>query len=230
MKCIAIIPARAGSKRIPNKNIYEILGVPAIAYAISNAIQANIFSEVHVSTDSPIIASIAESHGALVGALREDELSDDYATTIEVIAAFLKSYKISNIAPDYVCCIYPVTPLLSPKRIIEGYNLLVRYQPDFTLAATPVTSHPDRNFLVEEDLQIKFESTRKSDTRTQDLQYFYQDAGQFYWAKTATWLNQASILGSICRVVALKKYEVFDVDEPADLELTEILLRNRISS
>ena len=85
MKKIAIIPARKGSKRIPNKNTKLFLGKPIIEYAIDNAIQSNLFNEVMVSTDDEDIAKFAMKKGAKVPFMRSEENSDDFATTVDVL-------------------------------------------------------------------------------------------------------------------------------------------------
>lgn len=228
MNCIAVIPARAGSKRIPNKNIYEILGQPAISYAISNALNSGLFSEVFVSTDSPQIATVAQSFGATVRNLRESNLSDDYTKTIEVISGFVKSTLGPENYPEFICCIYPVTPLLTIERLKEGFNLATQHPSDFVFAAIPTNSYPERNFRINSDLQAILEHAGQADARTQDTSPYFQDAGQFYWGATKTWTNSESILGSNCRAVKLNKYEVVDVDEIEDMELVETLLRAKI--
>jgi pseudaminic acid cytidylyltransferase len=225
MSCIAIIPARAGSKRIPDKNIFPILNKPAISYAIQTALRSELFSEVYVSTDSPVIASVAQSFGATVGDLREPKLSDDHATTIEVISGYVESYLRPLEYPDFICCIYPVTPLLTTERLHEGFNLVLQHPSEFVFAALPTNSSPERSFQVDADLKTTLVQVNNADARTQDLHHYYQDAGQFYWGSTKSWIEKKSILGSKCRVVRLNKYEVIDVDDIEDMNLLETLMR-----
>jgi N-acylneuraminate cytidylyltransferase len=228
MNSIAVIPARAGSKRIPNKNIYPLMNKPVIAYAIENALNSGLFSEVFVSTDSQEIASVAQAFGAKIRDLRKPELSDDRATTIEVISDFVASSLKSQECPDFICCIYPVTPLLSAERLHEGFNLLTQYPSEFIFAALPTDSSPERNFLIETDLKIVFARTGNENTRTQDLQKYFRDAGQFYWGSRESWIKNNSILGAECRAVEFEKYEVIDVDEIEDMTLIETLLKGKI--
>ena len=167
MNCIAVIPARAGSKRIPNKNIYEIMGKPVIAYAISNALNSGLFSQVFVSTDSPEIAKVAQSFGAIVGKLREPNLSGDHATTIEVISGFVGSTLEPQNYPEFICCIYPVTPLLTTERLQEGFNLATQHPSDFVFAAIPVNSHPERNFRINGGLQAILDHAGQAEGRAE---------------------------------------------------------------
>lgn len=225
MKCIAVIPARAGSKRIPDKNVFPILNKPAISYAIQTALDSGLFSEVFVSTDSPVIASVAQSFGATVGELREPKLSDDHATTIEVISGFVESNLQPSKYPDFICCIYPVTPLLGIKRLHEGFNLVLQHSSEFVFAALPTNSSPERNFRMDSDLKVMLDQASSADTRTQDLHQYFQDAGQFYWGSTESWIKNKSILGTECRAVKLNKYEVIDVDDIEDMKLLETLMK-----
>ncbi len=225
MNRIAVIPARAGSKRIPDKNIFPIMNKPAISYAIQTALKSELFSEVFVSTDSPVIASVAQSFGATVGNLRKPNLADDHATTIEVISGFVKSNLKPSKYPTFICCIYPVTPLLTIERLHEGFNLVLQHPSEFVFAALPTNSSPARSFRIGSGLKAILEQVNNSDTRTQDLHQYYQDAGQFYWGSTESWIKNKSILGTECRAVKLNKYEVIDVDDIEDITMLETLMR-----
>ena len=93
MKCLAIIPARGGSKRIPHKNIKPFLGRPIIAYSIEAALGTGLFEEVMVSTDDVEIAEIARQEGASVPFLRSMENANDYATLADVLVEVINAYK-----------------------------------------------------------------------------------------------------------------------------------------
>ena len=227
MNSIAVIPARGGSKRVKNKNIHQILGKPAISYAISTAIESGLFSEVFVSTDSIDIARIAEFYGARVGKLRDATLSEDHSTTIQVISGFINSELSSENYPDFICCIYPVTPLLTPNRLQEGYRLVTQNYSNFVFAALPASAPAERIFRISDDLIPIFSSINKIASRTQDLAHSYHDAGQFYWGATSLWMSEDSIIGGNCRVVKLERHEVIDVDEIEDMRLVEILLLSK---
>ena len=88
---IAIIPARSGSKRIPNKNIKDFCGYPIIYYSIKNALKSASIDKVYVSTESSEIADVAIEYGAEVPFLRAKKLADDYTTTIDVVKDFISS-------------------------------------------------------------------------------------------------------------------------------------------
>ena len=114
---IAIITARAGSKRIPQKNITEFCGKPIISYAIPAALETNVFDEVMVSTDSEEIAYIAREYGAVVPFLRSSKNADDFATTEDVIMEVVSEYHKLGKDYDTICCLYPTAVFLTTDII-----------------------------------------------------------------------------------------------------------------
>ena len=102
---------------------------------------------------------------------------------------------------------------------------MLQHPSEFVFAALPTYSSPERNFRVDSELKAILERANNADTRTQDLNQYYQDAGQFYWGSTESWIKNKSILGTECRAVKLNKYEVIDVDDIEDMNLLETLLR-----
>lgn len=122
---VAIITARAGSKRIPKKNIKLFLGKPIIAYSIRAAKEAQLFDEIMVSTDSEEIAEIAVQHGAVVPFFRSPKTSDDYSGTADVLVEVLTAYRTLNIYFDTACCLYPTAPFVKAERLNEGFTKLI---------------------------------------------------------------------------------------------------------
>lgn len=116
MKCLAIITARGGSKRIPKKNIKDFCGKPIIAYSIEAAINSKIFDEVMVSTDSEEIATVAQKYGASIPFMRSAKNADDYATTYDVLLEVVNNYQELGKVFDCICCIYPTAPFVTAKN------------------------------------------------------------------------------------------------------------------
>ena len=115
---IAIIPARGGSRRIPGKNKRVFHGHPIICYSIRKAHESKLFDRVMVSTDDPEIAAIAMAEGA-IAAYRQAVLCDNDVGTQAVISA------CAEIMPsDFVCGIYPTSPLMRPDDIARGFRVL----------------------------------------------------------------------------------------------------------
>ena len=120
MTCIAIIPARSGSTRIPNKNIRDFHGKPIIAYSIETAIETKLFDRIIVSTDHPEIAKVVDNYDVEVHK-RSAEMSKNEIGTQEVTASVLKGLHIDCC---HVCCIYATAPLMSACDLEYGYNVL----------------------------------------------------------------------------------------------------------
>ena len=132
---VAIIPARGGSKRIPRKNLKSFHGKPIIAYAIKAAIKSRCFDKIIVSTDDEEIAQVAREWGADVPFIRPDNISDDYATTVEVIQHSIEWFKCKGHILSSICCIYPTAPFLQSDDIDRGLKLLNKPDTQYVFSA-----------------------------------------------------------------------------------------------
>ena len=215
---ICIIPARGGSKRIPRKNIKDFLGKPIIAYSIEMALETELFEEVMVSTDDSEIAEIAESYGAKIPFLRSNETSNDYATTASVIREVVKMYKNIGREFDSVCCLYPTAVLANSADICEGYELL--NEVDIVLPVTEFSFPPLRSFHVNEKGLAEYRYPEHVNTRSQDLEPWYHDAGQWYWYHIKFFEKELEIYER--KVIKLPNTRVQDIDNMEDWELAEI--------
>lgn len=112
MEVLAIIPARGGSKGLPNKNILPLLGHPLIAYSIKAALDARLIHRVIVSTDSDRIAGVALDYGAEVPFKRPDAYAQDMSTDLEVFEHALQWLQLNEgYVPDFVVQLRPTSPV-----------------------------------------------------------------------------------------------------------------------
>jgi pseudaminic acid cytidylyltransferase len=221
MTSIAIIPARGGSKRIKRKNIREFLGTPAIENTIEVIRNTNLFDRIIVSTEDIEIRNIALNCGAEV-IERSMDLADDYSTSLSVISHTLRCLKSSEeYAADYVCCVYPVTPMLSILRLKEAYELLRSSDYDFVFTAKKFESSPLRSLRIGNDGKSEMHQPNFVNTRTQDLPDFFHDAAMFYFGKYAAWVQEQPILNGNSRFLVLDKYETIDIDDEEDWLMAE---------
>ena len=227
MKPIAIIPARGGSKRIPRKNIQPVGGTPMIARAITTAINSGIFSDVIVSTDDEEISDISRSYGAYLPRFRSKELSDDYATTYDVIADALSSSWIGEKNPDHVCCIYPSSIFVSTSHLIEAYKILVSSGCSYVFPIQEYSPPIQRGLHLDENGGVTMIQPENLLKRTQDFRPTYHDTGQFYWGRKEAWENKEAIFGESSKGLICKPYEFIDIDTPEDLELATFLFEAR---
>ena len=223
MTATAIIPARGGSKRIPRKNIRQFHGRPMIAWTIDTAINSGLFSNVIVSTDDAEIAAIAQEHGAQVPFLRPADFSNDYATTKDVMRHAVTWLAKNQIESDFVCCLYATAPFLQAEDVVKGLRALQESTADYAYAVTEFDYSPHRALIKNQNGQVSLEKPELAAVRSQDLPSLVHDAGQFYWAKTETWLTQQEVLSSAGIGIEIPRSQAQDIDNEEDWKLAEAL-------
>lgn len=222
---IAIIPARGGSKRIPRKNIKEFHGKPMIAYSIEAALESNCFDKVIVSTDDSEIAEVAIKYGAEVPFMRPDNIADDYATTLDVIKHAIGFTEQQGWVVENVCCIYATAPFLTPEFIKKGLQELTKSTIDYAFSATSFPFPIQRAIRLNAQERVEMLQPEHLNTRSQDLEEAYHDAGQFYWGTASAFLNGKPFFSPQSKAILLPRKRVQDIDTPEDWELAEALYK-----
>lgn len=220
-KVTAIIPARRGSKRIPNKNIKSFAGQPIISYSIKAAQATDLFDRIIVSTDSEEIAEVAKTYGMEVPFIRPAELADDFTATVPVLLHALNWLNENDYTTDYFCCIYATAPFIQPEHIIEGFNLLKRRNATtaFSVATFPYPIF--RALKIGEDDRVEMFWPEHENSRSNDLPEAYHDAGQFYWGNTKKFMKGKTLFSSDAVPIVIPRYLVQDMDTPEDWETAE---------
>ena len=212
---IAIIPARAGSKRIKNKNIKNFLGKPIISYVIKEAIKSKIFDDIVVSTDSSEIKKIAENNGAKVYFKRPNNLSTDKIKTQNVIIHCLDWFKKKNILIDNVCCIYPTAIFTQASDLQKSFNLIKNKKWSFVISSQKYSTQIERAFRMINN-KILLVDKKKFLMNSQNLKDFYYDAGQFYWGTAKSWYSKNMIYNNRSTIYQLEKYQSVDINTLED--------------
>lgn len=225
MKCLAIIPARGGSKRIPRKNIRDFLGKPIIAYSIETAFKSGLFDEVMVSTDDEEIAEVARSYDAAVPFMRSKQTADDFSGTSDVLVEVLQEYEKEGRLFDFGCCIYPTAPMIKEKHLKNGYQLLVKNMFEMVFPIVEFGYPIFRSLKRSLDGKVVMNWPEYLKARSQDLPEAYHDAGQFYWFNVDTFLKNPTLFSGNCGSILLKPSEVQDIDTNEDWKLAEIKAR-----
>ncbi len=221
MKRIAIITARGGSKRIPKKNIKDFNGKPIIAYAIEAAIKSELFDEVMVSTDSEQIADIGKKYGAKVPFMRSKKTSDDYATTSDVLMEVLDRYKEQECEFDTMVCIYPTAPFVTEDKLRKAVNILETSDKTSVFPVVAYSHPPQRAYVIRENDFIMINPEHKN-TRSQDLEKLYHDAGQFYCYNIKKYLEHNGYIVDDIEPIIVDELEVQDIDTIMDWKLAEM--------
>ncbi len=222
---IAVIPARGGSKRIPRKNIKSFFGKPMIAWAIEAAIASGCFDDIIVSTDDDEIAEVAKAFGATVPFMRPESLSDDHTGTIPVIKHAIEWYHEHVKPVDYVCCIYATAPFLQPSDLNQGLTLVQNNDIDYAFSVTSYAFPIQRALRLSECGRVTMFQPKHFNTRSQDLEEAWHDAGQFYWGRVGAWNNEKPLFSDRSAAIALPRHRVQDIDTPEDWTRGEWLFK-----
>ena len=222
-KVVAIIPARGGSKRIPNKNIKLFAGQPIISYSIRVAQETGLFDRIVVSTESPEIAAIARKYAAEVPFLRSTELANDFAGTAEVVCDAIERLTQEEKRPEFICCIYATAPFIQPSYLKQSYDKLVSSDATSVFSVTTYPYPIYRSLKITEKDRIRMIWPEYANFRSQDLPEAYHDAGQFYWANTNKFMKKKTFFAKDSLPVILPRYVVQDIDTAEDWETAEMM-------
>lgn len=218
---IAILTARGGSKRIPGKNIRPFCGKPILAYSVEAALQSGLFEEVMVSTDSDEIARVAKAAGASVPFMRSGETAGDYATTADVLLEVLEAYQKQGRKFDQVCCIYPTAPFVTPEKLQKAVEILEETDADSVVPVVRYSFPPQRAFVIRDGLTV-MKHPEHAGSRSQDLEPYFHDCGQFYLMQTERFLQKKQIFTDRTVSVEMPEMQVQDIDNETDWKLAEL--------
>ena len=217
-RTLCIVPARAGSKRVPGKNIRPVGGVPMIERSIANVLASGVATRVVVTTDDDEIAGIARASGADVPFMRPAELADDHTPTPPVIAhAIAEIGNDDGIEYDYVLVVYPTAVLLEPADLVTGVETLVRSGREAAITVCRYPAPIERAWRRLEDGTGLMRRPEHAFTRTQDLEPSYYDAGQFYVGTPTFWRSGSPVTDAQPVLIELPSWRAVDIDTEDDL-------------
>lgn len=229
MNYIAVIPARAGSKRLPGKNIKPLGGLPLIGWSIQSAIESNIFKDIIVSTDSVEIENIAMKYGAQSLGLRSKELSTDDASSIDVVIDVIDKYQQKNGKIDGVMLLQPTSPFRTADTIRKAVQEFEKWHSKSSVISFRFAkSHPEWCFKKVKDRFIPFIKGDYLNSRSQDLTAAYVVDGQIYLISPELLKKQKSFWSEdVVPLLLDDKSNDVDIDDENDFKYAEYLLQNR---
>ncbi|MBQ3373391.1 MAG: acylneuraminate cytidylyltransferase family protein [Oscillospiraceae bacterium] len=230
MKNIAIIPARSGSKGLPDKNIRLVNGKPLLAYTIEAALESGCFDTVHVSTDSERYAEIAREFGADVPFLRSPELATDTASTWDVVREVLARYAELGRQFDTMMLMQPTTPLRTGEDVKAAYALLQEKQAKSVIAVCEVDHSPLWCDTIPDSGSMKgFGRKDLAWVNRQDLRPYYRVNGAIYLLSVdgIAISPDDDIYEDNCYALFMDRKKSVDIDSEDDLALVEFLLARR---
>jgi N-acylneuraminate cytidylyltransferase len=230
---VALIPARAGSKRVPDKNIRRLAGHPLIAYTITAARESGIFQDIIVSTDSEKYADIARYYGAEVPFLRPVELSGDLSPDIDWVYYTLERLKDKGRTWDCFSILRPTSPLRLPKTIQRAWGeFLAAGDIDSLRAVEKCGQHPGKMWHI---LGRRMQPLLKQEINGQPLhsmpyqalpEVFVQNASlEIAWCRVV--FEDHTIAGKTLAPFLTLGFEGFDVNRPFDWAFAEEAIRNK---
>ncbi len=224
---LGIIPARGGSKGIPNKNKRLFCGKPLLSYAIVEAKKSQYIGRIVVSTESLQIASIAKRYGAEVPFLRPKELAGDKSDVFDAVAHLLKKLEdAEGYIPDYVVLLQPTSPLRTVHDVDETIQLALRRRAD---AAITICATEPRVFGKRKDdtlYSITKEDFQDYINRQERIAVYKEDGCMVYVNRTVALLKTKSFLGGKLVGRVVPRWRAVDLDEPEDFVVGELLYAN----
>jgi N-acylneuraminate cytidylyltransferase len=227
---VALIPARAGSKRIPDKNIRPLAGHPIIAYTISSALQSQVFSAVIVSTDSQLYGDIAGHYGAEVPYLRPTDIAGDLSPDIEWVEYTLSRLQENGREYDCFSILRPTSPFRLPETIHRAWHAFQEEDGiDSLRAVEKCKQHPGKMWVVRGNRMVPLLPLTPPDHPWHSSQYqslpevYVQNASlEIAWSRVV--FEGRTIAGDILMPFFTKDYEGFDVNSAYDWNLAEHLV------
>lgn len=232
MKILAFIPARGGSKRIPDKNIKLLKDKPLIAYTIDAAKASKYINRIVVSTDSEKIASIAKDYGAEVPFLRPEEIAQGDSTEMQFFEHALNWFSVhEKYEPDLIVLLYPTSPFRRADSIDMAIKEMLKHpQADSLRSVRLCSEHPYKMWTIENGWLMPF--IKGKDLNIHTLSYkllptVYIQNASIYITKPSTISNKKSPTGDVIIPFIMSEIESVDINDALDFLFAEFIYEKR---
>ncbi|OHC73474.1 MAG: hypothetical protein A3G18_08655 [Rhodospirillales bacterium RIFCSPLOWO2_12_FULL_58_28] len=225
---IAIIPARSGSTRIKDKNIHPFCGKPLCSYPMEAARESGLFDMIHLSTDSQRYADTAAGLGFPVDFLRDQSLSRNDSSMMEMLRWVLERYDEKGQVFNEVCMVYATSPLIDGSDIAEGYELFRRHNGAKPLLAVGMFPAPlERALKIDADGMLRWLHPENRFLHSQNCIKAYYDAAAFLFvSREHLYADRQGVLEEFLPLV-LPSWKAVDINDPQDMEVAELLYLGR---
>lgn len=224
---IAIIPARAGSRRLPHKNIKKFLGRPIIQYTVEEALESHLFDVVVVSSESDEILRCVEGMGCAIHKRRQ-ELATDTARVVDVLKDVLFSYQVKGYEFEYMCCLYPTAPLRDRDDMASAFQLMKAAGADYCLAVTEYDMSPFFAFDVVDGNKLKRRWPELSKLPPWQKPKVVVDNGSMYWARVSAFMASGELEGENTVGYLMPHDRSVDIDTEEDFRLAEFYAQSSV--
>ena len=230
-KILGLIPARAGSKGYPRKNVKPLLGKSLIQRAYESAIESAVLDRIILSTNDPEAERIARGIGLETPFGRPDDLAGDDVSMLDVVLHSLEFLQQTGYVPEAVMILQPTSPLRTPEHIRRAVDLLENHDSVCSVVRVPNTLCPHYVMKIREDGMLDFFLKEASAiTRRQDVPQAYVRDGTVYLTRTAAVVEDQTLYGGKCRPLVLKECETISIDTPEDWTCAEQRLISLVGS
>ena len=229
-KLLAIIPARGGSKRLPNKNILDLAGKPLIVWTIDAAKKSKYIDRIVVSTDSSRIAEIALKAGAEVPFMRPEHLAQDDTSTYDVVDHTLT--QLRNYGNQYECLLLlqPTSPLRKSEHIDGAADLFTAKNADAVISVTGVDHLNEWSGNIPKSLCMEKYFQGKTEKQSQELSIKYKINGAIYLVDVSKLSKYKTFfIPNNIFAYQMEKEVSIDVDIQFDFDISEYLIKQRSS-
>ena len=228
-KILALIPARGGSKGIPDKNIIDVAGLPLIAHTIRNAKKSKLVDKIVVSTDSRKIASVAKKYGAEVPFLRPKKIAGDRSPTIDAVLHALDWLKDHGEKFDAVALLEPTSPLRKDNDIDNTIKILLKNykSTDAVVSVGEVRlEHPSLMRVIEKRYLNPLLPSGKKIRRRQELPKVYFPYGVIYLCKTSALKKEKSFYPKRIMPYLIERWQNYEIDDTFDLVCVRTIMQS----
>ena len=224
---LAIIPARAGSKGLKNKNIRLLAGKPLIAYSIEAAVRSGMFDRVFVSTDSSEYADIARTYGAETPVLRPAEISGDSASSWSAVYHALEYYAAEGCDVSVFMLLQPTSPLRTAEDIVAAFNLKNEKKANAVVSVCKPDHSPEWTLPLPEnrEMNIYHEKFQNMIGRQRLSQQYFRLNGAIYLADVDYYRRVEDVYQEKCFAYEMPAERSFDVDNITDFIICEAMIR-----
>ena len=220
---LAIVPARGGSKRIPNKNTRDFCGAPMITHILKTASNSNLFTKIHVSTESAIVQSVVAEHDFSPDFPRPTDLADDHTPIMPVLRFVTGEYQSRGEAFDEIWLLMACAPLVESSDLLSAAELFQAHNKQHQVLAVGEYQTPiERAFIRANSGILNPINPDKLISRSQDLKPHYFDAGAFS-VYSSTQILEPDRFNPDQEIVGylLPKNRAVDIDDEDDWRLAE---------
>jgi N-acylneuraminate cytidylyltransferase len=230
-RILALVTARAGSKRVPGKNQRLLAGRPLIAWSVEAARGIAGICEILVSTDDAAIAAAGRDAGALVPWLRPAELASDTASSVDVCLHALDWYESQRCAVDGLLLLQPTSPFRSRETLSRGIAMFYAAHRRPVVAVSPAASHPLWCFQLHGQTLRPYIEGADCSARSQDLPPAYVLNGALYLIEPQRLRQRRSFYGEdMLPLVIHDPVEAIDIDTEWDWIVAQAAAASRAST